>query len=572
MAYPLYAGPWLVGVMFAGQMIANDQNTNWRKQLRALGSGEIVWDPTSPLTPIPAQHNQIRGIYRSLSRKREVDESFLKKLNTLISGRIDVATILQNYQAFKSFGSTVQSILGDLYRAQIEAARRTHVYFSSKRLSECGDRLTDEDDSLWAVLSQVLPSTLAGYSAHVLYVRNRNEAGYEPVSCHLPDQRIFASETLLRRFCRRVWDTVESNIASTDVVSLDLLLPDTSSKLIQDLFREWSISDLTTIADARVIVFPLRDMDGNLLGGLICISVDTLDSRRSRADITGSEARHFYIQAVADIVSVLAMVLARYRAEQSRIEAWTVRSHELVAPVHAILGYHNNLGYISRHLFSLARAGSRTPSEDIETTIGQFNARFERLGDLCGLMRRITTSISMDELGPWEHVDFTRDILLPVVQPLRTYAIEEKNVRIWFSEELRKMQKLYLRRDAIERCIFNLVFNAIKYSNRGTQIDIRLQTSVNDPFHRIRVLNMGIGVPEGEEDAIFGRFKKGSNADKASTQGAGLGLYVARKIALLHQGTVTLISGDPEETVFELALPQHLAYEPGLQGSGESEC
>ena len=90
--------------------------------------------------------------------------------------------------------------------------------------------------------------------------------------------------------------------------------------------------------------------------------------------------------------------------------------------------------------------------------------------------------------------------------------------------------------------------------------------SIKQGNYEIDVLNEGIGVPNGEEELIFQRFRQGSNADKIAAYGAGLGLYVAREMARRHDGDVKLISGDPARTIFRLILPDSLEYErPTLQ-------
>ena len=71
----------------------------------------------------------------------------------------------------------------------------------------------------------------------------------------------------------------------------------------------------------------------------------------------------------------------------------------------------------------------------------------------------------------------------------------------------------------------------------------------------IRVSNRSKSIPAGERQRIFDRFYRGSNA--AASPGSGLGLYVARKIALAHGGALELeTDGRPEDEVsFRLSIP-----------------
>jgi len=99
-----------------------------------------------------------------------------------------------------------------------------------------------------------------------------------------------------------------------------------------------------------------------------------------------------------------------------------------------------------------------------------------------------------------------------------------------------------------------LLDNACKYSPPGTGIDIELQ---HDPGgFVVQVSNTGSSIPVSEQRLIFDRFYRGSEAKRHSA-GSGLGLYVARKIALAHGGTLYLVpedAGNPGVT-FRLKIP-----------------
>lgn len=99
-----------------------------------------------------------------------------------------------------------------------------------------------------------------------------------------------------------------------------------------------------------------------------------------------------------------------------------------------------------------------------------------------------------------------------------------------------------------------LLDNACKYSpaNRAVRISLASQ---ND-MAQVRVSNEGSFVPPVERARIFERFFRGAAATKLAA-GAGLGLYVARKIALAHGGSLDLEEYGPDcqETAFCLRLP-----------------
>jgi len=99
-----------------------------------------------------------------------------------------------------------------------------------------------------------------------------------------------------------------------------------------------------------------------------------------------------------------------------------------------------------------------------------------------------------------------------------------------------------------------LLDNALKYSAHRSAVAVKLESK--DGVACLRVKNQGSFIAPGERERIFERFFRGSGASRA-TAGAGLGLYVARKIAHAHMGTLELEEYGPDgvETTFCLKLP-----------------
>jgi two-component system sensor histidine kinase KdpD len=99
-----------------------------------------------------------------------------------------------------------------------------------------------------------------------------------------------------------------------------------------------------------------------------------------------------------------------------------------------------------------------------------------------------------------------------------------------------------------------LVENACKYSEPGSTVRIRIQRKRD--FVAVHVSNDGSSIPANEHHLVFERFYRGVDA-RRSTSGSGLGLYVARKIALAHEGELELDTGGPTDSsvTFSMKLP-----------------
>lgn len=102
----------------------------------------------------------------------------------------------------------------------------------------------------------------------------------------------------------------------------------------------------------------------------------------------------------------------------------------------------------------------------------------------------------------------------------------------------------------ITRAVMNLVDNGIKYGKQNGLLELSLEEK--DSLACIRVKDNGGGIPPESRPKVFDRFYQ---ADPSrSSEGSGLGLALVRRIAQLHDGSVTAQSSG-ETTVFELCFP-----------------
>ncbi len=117
----------------------------------------------------------------------------------------------------------------------------------------------------------------------------------------------------------------------------------------------------------------------------------------------------------------------------------------------------------------------------------------------------------------------------------------------------------------LERLVMNLVDNAIKYSDDGGTVNVRLDRNARSTS--LVVENGGRGIPVDAQPHVFDRFYRVDAARTsaapvaAASSGSGLGLAIAKWIAELHGGAVELTSSEPGRTVFTFRLP----LEPELQ-------
>ncbi len=105
--------------------------------------------------------------------------------------------------------------------------------------------------------------------------------------------------------------------------------------------------------------------------------------------------------------------------------------------------------------------------------------------------------------------------------------------------------------DLLARAFSNLIGNAVKYGKDGKNIRIRINRTGENVT--ISVINYGKVIPEKDLEYIFDRFYRVEGSRSEETGGSGLGLAIAKRIVVMHGGSIKARSG-MEGTVFEVTL------------------
>lgn len=105
--------------------------------------------------------------------------------------------------------------------------------------------------------------------------------------------------------------------------------------------------------------------------------------------------------------------------------------------------------------------------------------------------------------------------------------------------------------DRFQMVVRNLLSNAAKYSPDGTDILVRIKR--DDGMAAISVIDQGVGISEEDQADLFTRF--GRIATTQHVQGTGLGLWLSREIARMHDGDLTVESGPGTGSTFVLKVP-----------------
>ena len=239
-------------------------------------------------------------------------------------------------------------------------------------------------------------------------------------------------------------------------------------------------------------------------------------------------------------LAMIEDVTERWRIDQVRTDFVANVSHELKTPVGAISvlaetieGETNDelvLRLTSRMVLETQRM-SRTIDDLLELS------RIELGGEM------LTSVVDM------------KDIVNEAIERISPIALR-KGVPLEFSSPT---ETSLVSGDFFQlvSAVSNLVENAVKYSEAGNIVNIRILSVAGNLT--VEVEDHGIGIPADSIDRIFERFYRVDRARSRGTGGTGLGLSIVRHVATNHGGEVNVRSREGEGSTFILSVPQQYA-------------
>ena len=119
-------------------------------------------------------------------------------------------------------------------------------------------------------------------------------------------------------------------------------------------------------------------------------------------------------------------------------------------------------------------------------------------------------------------------------------SIDEKGLKISMALEA---ENHHIRADAvrIEQVFWNLISNAVKFTERGGSVDIRTSNDANGHF-QFEISDTGIGIDSEQQAALFKPFEQGAESITRQFGGLGLGLAISKRLVNLHGGAIAVES------------------------------
>jgi len=138
-----------------------------------------------------------------------------------------------------------------------------------------------------------------------------------------------------------------------------------------------------------------------------------------------------------------------------------------------------------------------------------------------------------------------------IIQDFSAWA-KAHNCQIIFEKE-ENLPLVFVDPLRIREVIESLLSNAIKYSDKGGKIIIKIFKKNNELVFECQ--DFGIGISENERSKLFEKFFRSEKAIALNPEGSGLGLFVAKKIIELSGGKIWYEPNKPKGSIFAFSLP-----------------
>ncbi|MDI9539992.1 MAG: ATP-binding protein [Bacillota bacterium] len=234
----------------------------------------------------------------------------------------------------------------------------------------------------------------------------------------------------------------------------------------------------------------------------------------------------------AGVVILSFDITGKAFAERSRREFTANVSHELKTPLQSIIG--------SAELLE----NGLVKQEDIKKFVGNIKDEASRLVSL------INDIIDLSQLD--ENIELEKEMIMlnqvveEVVEDLSMFA-KQKEVEIEVDSEPCEMKGI---RRYLYEIVYNLCDNAIRYSEKGGRVTVKLKNKNGNIV--LVVSDEGIGISPEHQSRIFERFYRVDKSHSKETGGTGLGLAIVKNAVAYHDGTIKIDSNIKKGTTITI--------------------
>jgi signal transduction histidine kinase len=229
------------------------------------------------------------------------------------------------------------------------------------------------------------------------------------------------------------------------------------------------------------------------------------------------------------------------KVDKIKTEFMSIVSHQLRTPLSIVKGH---LSMIQEGLYD------KEPEKKAKILNDVYEANERLIGLVNDVLNASRIQSGRVEISK-EKADITK-VIKDVVEKLMPSA-KEKGLKMIFHEPEKQIPKINIDVSKVENILINFIDNAIKYTNDGS-VEVYLHQEEDGVV--ISIKDTGDGMNQEELEKLFETFSRGGAGKKYWIQGAGLGLYIARRFVEMHGGKTWAESeGKGKGSSFYIKLP-----------------
>ncbi|MGM0597583.1 MAG: PAS domain S-box protein [Myxococcota bacterium] len=243
---------------------------------------------------------------------------------------------------------------------------------------------------------------------------------------------------------------------------------------------------------------------------------------------------------------------AKQRAEsasKAKSEFLANMSHEIRTPMNAILGFSEVL---------MNKTNDEEKKSHLEAILSSGRTLLSLINDILDLSKIEAGKMQIN----YEPVELP--VLIEDIEHIFEKKLKEKDLALKIDIDSELPTVLLLDEMRIRQILFNLVGNAIKFTDRGyIKIIVHARETEADCYELILIVkDTGVGIPRKQQKLIFNAFQQQDGQDTRRYEGSGLGLSITKKLVEKMKGKIKLDSRIGQGSCFEIILPDIEKGEP----------